>query len=186
MKITIGVYQEEETMGKKFWANIILCVFIGGVASVVLANIPTALTPKGLLVADPGPSSEAAPLMDKVILADYNLVENPGRMVNAEFIVNNSSDQDIKNVDVLCDFFDGADKYLDREQWLLSGSVPAGKTMRHTSAARRFVNTGSRGMKCQIVDFEVARAPFFELHRVEGGHGNTEPEGHEAAAQGHH
>ena len=50
-------------MGKKFWANIILCVFIGGVASVVLANINSALKPKGLLATDPEPSSDAAALM---------------------------------------------------------------------------------------------------------------------------
>ena len=173
-------------MGKKFWANIILCVFIGGVASVVLANINTALTTKGLLAADPEPSTEAAALMDKVVLADYNLVENPGHMVNGEFIVKNTSEQEIKNVDVLCEFFDGSDKYLDREQWLLSGSVPAGKTMRHASVARRFVHTGSKGMKCRIVDFEVAQSPFFELHRVEGGHGDAGAGGHEAAAQGQH
>ena len=67
-------------MGKKFWANIILCVFIGGVASVVLANINSALKPKGLLVADPEPSADAAAIMDKVILADYNLAENPGNV----------------------------------------------------------------------------------------------------------
>jgi hypothetical protein len=173
-------------MGKKFWANIILCVFIGIVASAVLAKIPSALTPKGLLVTDPEPSAEAAPLMDKVVLADYNLAENPGQMVNGEFIVKNTSDKDVKNIDILCDFYDGSAKFLDREEWLLSGRIPAGKTMRHASVARRFVNTGSKDMKCRIVNFEVAGAPFFKLHRVEGGHhGHAEAEGHEAAGHGH-
>ena len=88
-------------MGKKFWAKIILCVFIGGVASVVLARIPSALTPKGVLVSDPEPSAEAAPLMNKVRLADYSLSEDPGHMVKGEFVVNNSSEKDIENVDVL-------------------------------------------------------------------------------------
>ena len=173
-------------MGKKFWANIILCVFIGGVASAVLANINSALTPKGLLVTDPQPSPEAAPLIDKVILADYNLAEDPGHVVKSEFIIENTSDQEIKNIDVLCEFFDGADKYLDREQWLLSGSVPAGKTVRHASVARRFVHTGSQGMKCRIVDFEVAQPSFFALHRVEGGHAAAASEGHAAAGRAHH
>ena len=173
-------------MGKKFWANIILCVFIGGVASVVLANINSALKPKGLLATDPEPSVDAAALMDKVILADYNLVENPGHMVDGEFFVRNISDNEIKNVDVLCEFFDGDRKYLDQEQWLLSDSVPAGKTIRHASVARRFVHTGSRGMQCRIVDFEVVQPSFFELHRVEGGHGDAGAEGHESATQGHH
>jgi hypothetical protein len=166
-------------MGKKFWANVILCVFIGGVLSVVLTNISSALTPKGLLVSDPEPSPEAAALMSKVVLADYSLSEDPGHMVKGEFVVNNGSGVDVKNIDVLCEFFDKNGTYLDREQWLLSGQVPAGKAMRHSSIARRFVNTATQSTKCRIIDFQVASAPFFELHRVEGGHG-----GH-AAVKGH-
>lgn len=172
-------------MGKKFWANVILCVFIGCVASVVLANIH--LTPKGMQVTDPEPSSEAATLMNRVTLADFKLARGAEHVVMGEFTVSNLSDKEIKNIDVLCEFFDGAGKYLDREQWLLSGRVPAGKIMRHSSAARRFVHTGSQKTQCRIVDFEVARAPFFELHRVEGGHGEAAPDdGDGAADQGHH
>ena len=193
------VFQEEGIMGKKFWANIFLCLFIGGVASVVLANIPGALTPRGLLVSDPEPSVEAAPLMDKVRLADYALSENPGHMVKGEFVVNNGSDRDIKNIDVLCEFFDASGNYLDREQWLLAGEVPAGKAMRHSSVARRFVNTSSQSMKCRIVDFQLVTPPVFALHRVEGGHGGhgegeghgeghgaAHGEGHGEAGSGHH
>ena len=51
------IYQEEEIMGKKFWANIFLCVFIGIVLSLVLANIGSALTPKGVLAPDFKPSA---------------------------------------------------------------------------------------------------------------------------------
>ena len=177
-------------MGKKFWANVILCVFIGVLASVVLANIH--LTPKGMQVTDPEPSSEAAPLMDKVTLADFKLAKGAEHVVMGEFTVSNISDKEIKNIDVLCEFFDGAGKYLDREQWLLAGRVPAGKTLHHSSAARRFVHTRSQKTECRIVDFEVARAPFFELHRVEGGHGTgghgeaAPTDGHGAADQGHH
>jgi len=177
-------------MGKKFWANIILCAFIGVLASVVLANIN--LTPKGMQVTDPEPSSEAAPFMDKVTLADYKLAKGAEHVVMGEFTVSNISDKEIKNIDVLCEFFDGSGKYLDREQWLLAGRVPAGKTLRHSSAARRFVHTGSQNIECRIVDFQVAQAPFFELHRVEGGHGSgghgeaASSNGHGAADQGHH
>ncbi len=162
-------------MGKKFWANIFLCVFIGIVLSLALANIGSALTAKGVLAPDFEPSAEAAALIEQVILSDYTLSETSDRMVSGKFIVTNTSGQDVKNVDVLCEFFDGAGKYLDREQWLLSGTVPTGKTMSHSSEARRFVNTGSKNMKCGIVNFQVAKVPFFQLHRVEGGHGEAEP-----------
>jgi hypothetical protein len=128
--------------------------------------------------------------MDKVTLADFKLAKGAEHVVMGEFTVSNISDKEIKNIDVLCEFFDGAGKYLDREQWLLAARVPAGKTLHHSSAARRFVHTGSQKIECRIVDFEVPQAPFFELHRVEGGHVKVAAgEGHgaaEAADQGHH
>ena len=173
-------------MGKKFWANIFLCVFIGVVLSLVLANIGSALTPKGVLAPNFEPSAEAKPLLDKVVLSDYNLSEAPGQMVSGEFIVTNTSGQDVKNVDVLCEFFDGDGKYLDREQWLLSGTVPNEKTMSHKSVARRFVNTGFKNMKCNIVNFQIAATPFFQLHRVEGGHGEAPADGGHGEAPAHH
>ena len=174
-------------MGKKFWANVILCVFIGCVASVVLANINSALTPKGVLVSDPVPSPEAVVLMDKVLLTEYNLFEDPGHVVKGDFQVTNASDTDILNVNVFCEFYDGQGNYLDREQWLLGDRIPAGQTIHHVMAERRFVNTASEGMQCRIVDFEVAKASFFELHRVEGGHhGEAEASGHGALPAGDH
>ena len=176
-------------MGKKFWANVILCVFIGGVASVVLANINSALTPKGVLVSDPEPSAEAAVLMDKVLLSEYNLSEDAGHVVKGDFLVSNESDKDILNINIMCEFYDAQGKYLDREQWLLGDRVPAGQSVRHTEAARRFVNTASKAMKCKVVNFEVAATPFFKLHRVEGGHGHAAHSGghgHGDAEQGHH
>jgi hypothetical protein len=179
-------YDEEGTMGKKFWANILLCVFIGIVLSLVLANIGSALTPKGILASDPKPSAVAAALFDKVVLADYNLSEDQGQMVTGDFIVTNTSGREVKNINVQCEFFDGDGKYLDREEWLLSGRVPTGKTMRHTSVARRYVNTASKNMKCSIVDFEVAHAPFFVLHRLEGGHGEEAAKGGHGEAPAHH
>ncbi len=173
-------------MGKKFWANIFICVFIGVVLSLVLANIGSALTPKGVWAPDFEPSAEALPLMDKVVLSEYTLSEAPGQMVSGEFIVTNTSGQDVKNVDILCEFFDVSGKYLDQEQWLLAGTVPNGKTMSHKSVTRRFVNTGSKNMKCGITNFQVAGAPFFQLHRVEGGHGEASVEDGHGEAPAHH
>ncbi len=171
-------------MGKKFWANVILCVFIVVAGSIMLANMY--LTPKGVLATDPEPSSEAASLMDKVTLADFKLAQGPEHMVVGEFIVSNMSGKEIKNIEVLCTFFDSAGKYLDQEKWFLSDRVPAGKMLRYSSAAKRYIHTGSQKTQCRIVDFQIAKAPVFEVHRVEGGHGAAAPSGGhgEAASTG--
>ncbi len=166
--------------GKKFWANIIICSVLAGGASLVLAN--ASLTPKGLQFLQSEPSAETAALMDKVVLADYRLGAGAEQQVMGEFVVNNTSDKDIKNITVACDFFDKNGKYLDRELWLLSGTIPVGKAMRHVSTNRRYVNTGSESLKCAVTDFSVASAPFIQLHRATGGHGG----GHEAAADAGH
>jgi len=175
-------------MGKKFWANLALCVVIGGLFIFAITNIGSALTPKGLFVSDPKPSAEVAALLPKVQLVNYRLSEQPGRMVQAGFVVRNSSDQDVKNINILCEFYGADGKFLDRKTWLLSGKIPAGETMQHNSVSERFVNTRAKGLQCSLVDFDIAKAPFFVLHRASGGHGGQETEdGHGAAsAEGGH
>ena len=100
--------------------------------------------------------SEAAVFKDKVLFSAYNLSEDAGHVVKGEFLITNTSGEDILNVNVMCEFYDGQGKHPDREQWLLGDRIPAGQSISHASAERRFVNTASEGMKCRIVDFEVA------------------------------
>ncbi len=175
-------------MGKKFWANLALCVVIGGIFTFAVTNISSALTPKGLFVTEPKPSAEIAALIPEVQLVNYRLSESPGRMVHADFVVRNSSDQDVKNLKVLCEFYGADGKFLDRKTWLLSGKIPAGETMQHNSVNKRFVNTRARGLQCSLVDFDIVKAPSFVLHRASGGHGGVEAEGGHgtAAAEGGH
>lgn len=172
-------------MGKKFWANLTLCVVLGALFVFALTSAGSALTPKGLFVTEPEPSGEVAALLPKVQLVRYNLSEHQDKMVQADFVVRNSSEQDVKNLSVLCEFYGGDGKFLDRKTWLLSGTVPAGETRRHNSISRRFVHTRARELhrelQCALVDFDIAEPPSFVLHRVEGGHGGE----HGAAADGH-
>jgi len=175
-------------MGKKFWANLALCVVIGGLFTFAVTSISSALTPKGLFVTDPKPPAEIAALMPEVQLVNYRLSESPGHMVQADFVVRNSSDQDVKNLKVLCEFYGADGKFLDRKTWLLSGEIQAGETMQHNSLNERFVNTRAKGLQCSLVDFDIAKAPSFVLHRSSGGHGDQETEGGhgEASAEGGH
>jgi len=103
----------------------------------------------------------------------------------AGFVLRNSSDQDVKNINILCEFYGADGKFLDRKTWLLSGKIPAGETMQHNSVSERFVNTRAKGLQCSLVDFDIAKAPSFVLHRASGGHGGQEAEGGHGAPAEH-
>ena len=148
-------------MGKKFWANLTLCVVLGGLFVFAATNISSALTAKGLFSRNRHLPPRLQHCYPRCRLVNYNLSEDPNRMVQADFIVKNSSDQDVKNLNMLCEFYDPSGKFLDRKTWLLSGQVPAGKTMQHNSVSERFVNTRAKGLQCTLVDFDACRGSFF-------------------------
>jgi len=175
-------------MTKEFWANLALCVFLGLLAIFRVTKISSALTPKGLLVGEPQPSAEAAALLPQVVLTKYQVGEGPDRVVEADFYVQNSSGQDVKNIRVLCEFYDQKDNYMDRKWWILNEVVPFGQEVKISSAAKRYINTNSHSLDCRITDLQPVEEPFFALHRAAAtGHGGGEGHGgDEGAAHGGH
>lgn len=174
-------------MSKQYWAKLALSLILGSLAIYAAANLGSALTPKGLLVTEPSPSAEAAPLLPQVVLARYEVGESLDRVVEANFYVENKSGKDVKNIGVMCEFFDKQGGYVDRERWLLAETVPAGQAVLLNQAARRFVNTGARAYNCRIADFQLVKEPFFALERVAvashgSGHGEAPRGGNGHAA----
>lgn len=174
-------------MSKKFWANLALGVILGSLAIFAAANFSSALSPRGLLAFDPKPSVEAAALLSQVVLARYEVGESLDRVVEGNFYVQNNSGKDVKNIEVMCEFFDEQGTYVDRERWLLAETVPAGQSVRLNQVARRFVSTRTRALNCRIADVQLVKEPFFSLARVaavghgeapQGGHGQAVPAGH--------
>ncbi|WP_456387320.1 hypothetical protein [Desulfolithobacter sp.] len=174
-------------MNKQFWANFALCVVLLLLVLTGVTRISSALTPRGVFVSDPEPSPEAALFMDKVTLVDYNLGEEQPNIVSAEFVLGNASEHEVRNIEILCEFFDKSGRYLDREPFLLSGILPAGKTMGHVSMTSRYVNSRAESLSCRLVDFELVTEPFFSLHRHGGGHNEAAPgaAGHGGKETGH-
>jgi len=160
-------------MGKDFWANLILCLVLGSILIFAVTKIGSALTPKGLLVGEAQPSAEAASLLKDVVITQYSIIQDRNHKVAADFYIRNNSAQDVKNVHVLCDFFDRQGKYLDREQWILTQTFPSGEEHEAASILASFVNMKDRS-KCRITDLELAKDPIFKLHRATGGHGHGE------------
>lgn len=175
-------------MSKQFWANLALSVVLGGLVIFAVANFSTAITARGLLVTEPEPSAAAAPLLPQVVLTRFEVGESLNRVVEANFYVQNKSDRDVKNIEVLCEILDARKNPVDREQWTLFETVPAGQSVRLSQVARRFVSTRARGLKCGIVDLQPAEKPFFSLARVAAaGHGTgQQATGHDGAAADQH
>ena len=172
-------------MRARFWANVGICVLLGVLAVFGITRFSAALTSKGLFVTDPQPDPEVAALLDKVRLVDYNLSEQANHMVRAAFVVSNTGQRDVKNLEVVCEFFDPEQRFVDRKTWLLSGRVPAGKTMQHNSVAKRFVHSRADSIQCRLVDLALAGEPAFVLHRQEGGEHGGGAASHGQAAGGH-
>ncbi len=174
-------------MGKDFWANLVLCFVLAVLLIFAVTHIGSALTPKGLLVNEPQPSAEAAPLLKDIEIAQYSINRNKDKKVAADFYIRNNSDQDVKNIHVFCEFFDENSVYLDREEWILSQTFPSGEEHKSASVLERFVNM--KGISdCRIVDLQLAKDPGFKLNRSTGGHGEAESHdtGHDEPLSGGH
>ncbi|HER63096.1 MAG TPA: hypothetical protein ENO11_03870 [Desulfobacteraceae bacterium] len=174
-------------MTRQYWANLTLCILLGTLAIFSITRVGSILTPKGLFVSEPEPSPEAENILQDVLLAKYQITEGPNNMVEADFLIQNNSDHGVKNIIVLCEFFDENGLYMDRDIWKLAETIPAMHEVQLSSLSRRFVNTGAQALKCSITDLQLAGKPFFTLERhVAGGHGQaSETGGGEQPSAGH-
>ena len=169
---------EEEIMNKEYWANFILCCGLVICAVFAATRFGRALTPKGLFVTDPEPSKEAASLVNKLYLTQYRFVRDAGRTISAEFFIRNRSDRDVKNVNILCEFFDDKESYLDRAKWILHGKPSGGEEKKFSSVSERFIHIDGP-IDCRVTDLQLDEEPFFKLHRKsdsghsEKGHGDS-------------
>ncbi len=156
-------------MNMKKMANVILCLFLTIVFSGGVVGLRTALTPKGLFVKDNSHRGDGERRLSRdVQLKGYNLEQEPHKWVKAQFVVSNVSAEDVKNIMVVCEFYDPQAQYLDNEQWLLAGVVPADKTMENNSLKRKFIHTRATDFKCSITGYESSSASH------SGNHGATE------------
>ncbi len=178
-------------MDTKFWANTALCMVLGGSVICGLVNSSSALTPKGLFAKDAEPSALMKELQDKVVLDSYSVGELSGHVVKGDFLVSNHSEKDVKNLSVRCEFYgeqtDAGNKghYLGEGTWILTEMTSAGDTNVYQTSAKRYVNTKTKGISCEITDLQLAKAPFYSLHRASsgGGHGAAAPDDHGAEKQ---
>lgn len=167
-------------MNKEYWANLLLCCFLGGCLIFTVTKFGSAVTSKGLLVEEYQPSKEAVSFLKDVKLIQPDFEKKTSRQVNAIFSIQNNSDQDLKNITVLCDFFDEETKHNNREKWILHKTFLAGTEERVTTVSERYLDINAP-VECRVADLEPVKKPLFQLHRSKGGHG----EQHGGEAEGH-
>lgn len=163
-------------MNGKGLANLLLGILIVVLVIVGLANLSSALTPRGLFVNELSPDAAG-----KLELTDYKVAsDEANKMVSANFQVSNRGEVDAQGIEVSCEFFSGQGRYLDRKTWLLAGILGAGASTDDTQHDRRFIHTEARAINCQISAWKPVAKPLFSVERhAAAGHGA------EAAGGGH-
>eukprot|EP00362_Geleiidae_sp_MMETSP1317_P002514 CAMPEP_0201285470 /NCGR_PEP_ID=MMETSP1317-20130820/108864_1 /ASSEMBLY_ACC=CAM_ASM_000770 /TAXON_ID=187299 /ORGANISM="Undescribed Undescribed, Strain Undescribed" /LENGTH=123 /DNA_ID=CAMNT_0047610487 /DNA_START=181 /DNA_END=552 /DNA_ORIENTATION=+ len=117
-------------------------------------------------------------------LTQFSIVRGQDRQVAADFYIQNNSDQDVKNINILCEFFDDNGSYLDREKWILYGTFSRGTEEKFTSVSDRYIHVKGP-VDCRITDLQPVKDPFFKLHRSTGG-GHGEVDDGDAGHSGSH
>lgn len=167
-------------MTREYWANLILCGFLTVLVIFAVSRMGSVLTPKGLFIGTPEPSKEVAPLLKDITLTQFSFVQGEDHEVTADFYVRNNSSATVKNLNIMCEFYDENGSYLKREKWILYHSFPGGREVKFTSVSQRFIKVEGP-VECQITDLQTAEEPFFKLHRpAAGGHGAEQ-----SGAKGH-
>ncbi len=161
-------------MTRQYWANLALCILLGSLAIFSITQIGSALAPKGLFVSDHKPSHGTEGSNENVVLTRYQVGENGKNIVEADFHIENKLEKNIKNVRILCEFYDNKGRYRDRQKWILPETIPAMDDMRISSVSKRYVNTGARALSCSIIDYQLVKKPIVALERHVGeGHGEA-------------
>ncbi|OQX07093.1 MAG: hypothetical protein BWK76_25335 [Desulfobulbaceae bacterium A2] len=155
-----------------FWANLALCLVLAALGVFALARVGTALGERGLF-AGPG---EIAPAMAEVLshmqMEMVSMESAAGGEVRAGFVVYNGGTELVRDLELLCEFFDGQETYVGRQRWTLRQEVQPGVVNFVESSARFFVPRRAEGVQCQMVGLrqipssggKVARAQGAEPH----------------------
>lgn len=174
-------------MDGKFWGKITISAVILGLAMFAFNTLTTTSDATKLLLPPVQASAIVEQLQDTVILARSEVaVQEKGHLARAAFAIDNSSDQDIKNIKVLCTLLDNAGNEQGRDQWVIYDTIKAHANGTFSYTSKMYVSNRATASQCQIVDMEIATAPLIAVHRgnaeSQGGHQKTQDALHGGAS----
>ncbi len=162
-------------MNGKFLGNIALSAVILSLVAFAVTRLnasPTGFT--GLLLPEVKISDSAAELQDVVALVDSEIkVPEKGHMVDALFVIANTGESDVKNIEVLCTLFDAAGAEKGRDKWVVYDTVKSQSKEDFTFYKKMFISSSVVRSECRIVDLQIARAPRVKVHGAAGDHGDN-------------
>jgi hypothetical protein len=124
-------------------------------------------------------SDTAKEMLDTVILARSEVaVQEKGHLARASFAIDNSSNHDIKNIEILCTLMDDAGLEQGRDKWVIYDTIKAHANGVFSSTLKKYVSNRATSSQCRIVDLKRATSPLIAIHRgsaeVHGGHQTPE------------
>jgi|FLOH01.1.fsa_nt_gi hypothetical protein len=158
-------------MNGKFWGNVAICTVILGLGMVAVSKISASTGVMELLVPPVQLSQFMQDNQDKIQLGGVRIrVRQSENLVDAVFAVDNTSDQDIRGLEILCSFYDAEGASQGRNKWTTHDTVSAGNRGVFSFTTEQYLNQAVVSSDCQITRAEMARAPLITVHRGVVGH----------------
>lgn len=166
-------------MDSKFWGKITISTVILGLAILAFKTLTTTSDATELLLPPIQSSATAEKLQDTVLLSRFEVaVQEKGHLARAAFAIDNSSNHDIKNVEILCTLLDNAGNEQGRDKWVIYDTIKAHANGIFSYTSKMYVSNRATASQCQILDMEIATAPLIAVHR-----GNAEGQGRHQKTQ---
>ena len=168
-------------MNGKFWSKIGISTVILGLFIFAFSTFNKSPDMATILLPPVQVSATAQGLLDAVILARSEVaVQEEGHLAHAAFAIDNNSNHDIKNIEILCTLMDNAGVEQGRDKWVIYDTIKAHANGIFSSTSKKYVSNRASASQCQIVDMERAQSPLIAIHRgsVAGsGHGGDQEAG---------
>ena len=167
-------------MKGKTWGNLILCLFILALFVFAVQKISAAPSFSDLLDPPVKISESAKEILDSVTLVRPGIrVWDEGNIVETAFSLENNSAHDVKNIEVVCTFYDNDGRDLGDRDWIVYDTLKASERQIFQLQDKMYINKRASKISCQLVDLELALEPYLAAHR-----GHAAPDG-DAGADGH-
>jgi len=162
-------------MDGKFMGKIAISAVIFGVGAFVFQTFQDTPDMTSLLLPPVQPTVTAEKFADTVLLTGSEVaVQQEGHMARAGFAISNDSNQDVKNIEILCVLLDDTGTERGRDKWVIYDTVKAHSDEIFTYTTKMYVSDLATSSQCQIVDMEEATAPLIAVHRGgAAGHGDS-------------
>ncbi len=165
-------------MKRKFWSKIGVSTLIFGLFVLAFNIFNKSPDMTTLLLPPVQTSVTAQELLDTVILVHFEVaVQEKEHLAHAAFSIDNNSNHNIKNIEILCTLMDNAGTEQGREKWVIYDTIKAHANGIFSSTSKKYVSNRASASQCQIVDMDRAQSPFIAIHRgspAGSGHGSSE------------